>query len=68
MKTEHQLKSKTKISMICVSKEYEIKTKMVQEQRLQLIMTSLYFYWVEMTFGETESKFGGEGVNKLIFG
>ena len=34
--------------MTCVSKEYEIKTKMVQEQRLQVKMTRLFFYWVEL--------------------
>ena len=49
--------------MICVAKEYKIKTNMVQEQWLHLKMTFIFFYWVEMTFGETESKFGGEGVN-----
>ena len=42
---------KIKISMICVSKEYEIKTKMVQEEWLQLKMTFLFFCWVELTFG-----------------
>ena len=36
--------------MICVSKEDEIKTKKVQEQWLQLKMTFLVFYWVELTF------------------
>ena len=51
--TEHQLKSKIKISMICVSIEYEIKTKMVQEQWIQLKIT-LFFYWVELTFGGRE--------------
>ena len=30
--------------MTCMSKEYEIKTKMVQEQRLQLKMTFLLGY------------------------
>ena len=34
---------KIKISMTCVSKEYEIKTNMVHEKRLQLQML---FYWV----------------------
>ena len=53
MNTEHQLKSKTKISMICLSKEDEIKTKMVQEQWMQLKIT-LFFYWVELTFGGRE--------------
>ena len=27
-------------------------------------MTFLFFHWVELTFGERESKFGGEGVNE----
>ena len=45
---------KIKISMICVSKEYEIKTKMAQEQWLQLKMTFLSFYRVELTFGVRE--------------
>ena len=54
--------------MICVLKEYEIKTKMVQEQWLQLKMMFLFFYWVELTFGGREKKFGGEGVNEQIFG
>ena len=40
---------------------------MVQEQWLQLKMTFLFFYWVELTFGGKE-KFGGEGVNEQIFG
>ena len=50
---------KIKISMICVSKEYDIKTKMVQEEWLQLKMTFLIFCWVELTFG---------GGDKQIFG
>ena len=54
--------------MICISKEYEIKTKMVQEEWLQLKMTFLFFYSIEVTFGGRESKFGGEGVNEQIFG
>ena len=54
--------------MICVLKEYEIKTKMVQEQWLQLKMMFLFFYWVELTFGGREKKFGGEAVNEQIFG
>ena len=45
--------------MICVTKEYEIKTKMVQEEWLQQKMTFLLGYnlkiftqwWVELTFG-----------------
>ena len=45
--------------MVFVLKEYAIKTKMVQEQWLQLKMTFLFFYWVELTFGGRE-KFGGE--------
>ena len=47
--------------MICVSKEYEIKTKMVQEQWLQLKMTFLFFYWVELTFGGEGIKIWWEG-------
>ena len=34
--------------MTCVSKEYEIKTKMAQEQRLKLKMTFLLGYNVKM--------------------
>ena len=41
--------------MTCVSKEHEIKTKLVQEQWLQLKTTFLFFYWVKLTFG-------GEGI------
>ena len=59
MNTEHQLKSKIKISMICVSKEYEIKTKMVQEQWLQLKMTFLFFIGLNWLL---------KGVNEQIFG
>ena len=39
---------KIKISMTRVSKEYKDETKMVQEQWLQLKMTLLFFYWVEL--------------------
>ena len=59
---------KIKINLICVSKEYEIKTKIIQEQWLELKMTFVFFYWVELTFGGREQKFGGEGVNVQIFG
>ena len=45
-----------KISTTCVSKEHEIKTKMVREEWLQLKMTFLFCCWVESTFG-------GEGIN-----
>ena len=38
-------------SMTGVSKEHVIKTKLVQEQCLQLKMTFLFFYCVELTFG-----------------
>ena len=51
---EYWTSIKIKISMICVSKEYETKTKMVQEQWLQLKMSFLSFYWVELTFGGRE--------------
>ena len=47
---------------------YEISTKMVQEQWLRLKLTVLFFYWVELTFGGREWKFGGEGVSEQIFG
>ena len=36
--------------MISVSKDYQIKTKMIQEEWLQLKMPFLFFYWVELTF------------------
>ena len=38
--------------MTCVYKEYKVKTKMVQEQLLQLKMKFLlgYFYWVFIGF------------------
>ena len=29
---------------------------------------SIFFYWIELTFGGSEQKFGGEGVNEQIFG
>ena len=41
---EYWTSIKIKIIMICVSEEYEIKTKMVQEQWLQLKMTFLFFF------------------------
>ena len=47
---------------------YEISTKMVQEQWLQLKLAVLFFYWVELTFGGREQTFRGEGVNEQIFG
>ena len=60
---EYWTSIKIKISMICVSKEYEIKTKMVQEQWLQLKMTFLFFYWVELAFDGEGIKiwWGGRG-------
>ena len=48
---EYWTSIKTKFSMICVSKEFEIKTKMVLEQWLQLERSFLFFCWVEFTFG-----------------
>ena len=51
---EYWTSIKTKISVICVSKEYECKTKMVEEQWLQIKKTFLFFYWVELTFGGSE--------------
>ena len=44
--------------MTCVSKEYEIKTKMVQEEWLQLKMTFLLGYSFLLWKGEGA---GGEG-------
>ena len=41
---EYWTSSKIKISMTCVSKEFEIKAKMVHEQWLQLQMQSLLGY------------------------
>ena len=43
MNIEHQV-YKIKISMTCVSKEFEIKAKMVHEQWLQLQMQFLLGY------------------------
>ena len=61
---------KIKISMIGVSKEYQIKTKKVQEQWLRLKVTFLFFYWVELTFGGEGIKIwwgGGGGGGKIKF-
>ena len=62
---------KIKISMICVSKEYQIKTKKVQEQWRRLKVTFLFFYWVELTFGGEGIKIwwgGGGGKIKFLAG
>ena len=56
---EYWTSIKIKISMTCVYKEYEIRTKMVQKQWLQLKMKfwggvliwKLLFSWEELTFG-----------------
>ena len=48
--------------MLCPLKEYEIKTKMVQEQSTQLKK----IYFVELNFDGKEYKFGGEWVNDQI--
>ena len=53
--------------MICVLKEYEIKTKMVQEQWLQLkmfLLGRIYFWWkgIKIWLG------GGEWANFLLLG
>ena len=48
-----------------MSKEYEIKTKMEQEQLLQLKMLFLLGYWVitwKLLFRAGGMTFGGEGV------
>ena len=66
---EYWTSLKTKISMICVSKEYEIKIKMEQKQWLQLIIAFLFCCWVELNFGGREYKFSGTGwMNKFLVG
>ena len=62
MNTEHQIK--IKINMTCVSKKHEIKTKLVQEQCLQLKITFLFFYWVELAFDREE----GRNLSKFLAG
>ena len=50
-----------------MSKEYEIKTKMEQEQLLQLKMLFLLGYWVitwKLLFRAGGMTFGGEGVGR----
>ena len=72
---EYWTSIKIKISMTCVSQEYEIKTKIIQEQWLQLKITFLFgsnlkfFYLVgELTFGggslmeEDFSRWGDEQI------
>ena len=63
--TEHQLKSNLAWSVF--QKKFEIKTKMVQEQQLQLKMTFLFFYWVELTFGN-ENLVGTRRTIKFLAG
>ena len=48
--------------MSCVSKEYEIKTKMVQEQWLQIGMTFLLGYNLIIVIKWGELNFGGGGI------
>ena len=73
--------NKIKFSMTCLSKEYEIKTKLEQEQWLQLKLTFLLVYnlkiviqWGELTFGggevywgERRQSFSRWGGNEQIF-
>ena len=47
--------------MTCVSKEHEIKTKMVHEQWLLLKMKYSLDYNFKMLFSGGELTFGGEG-------
>ena len=55
MNTKHQLKSKIKISMICVSKEYEIKRKMVYTGAMTTAKNDVFiFYCVKLAFGGRE--------------
>ena len=59
---------KFKISIICVSKEYEIKTKMVQEQWIQLKTTFLFFfigfYW--LLVGANKNLVGTGWMSKFV--
>ena len=61
---EYWTSDKIKISVTSVSKEYEVKAKMVQEQWLQLKMTFLLGYNLKKVYlvGGGESTFGGEGM------
>ena len=51
-----------------MSKEYEIKPKMVQEQWLQLQMTFLLGYNLKRLFSRDELTFGGKGINIWLGG
>ena len=46
-------------SMACVSREYEIKTKIVYEQWLQFKMLFLFVYSLKFLFSGSELAFGG---------
>ena len=65
---EYWTSIKIKISMLCISKDHEIKTKMVQEQWLQIKMTFIFFYWVELIFSGEQIKvwWGGAGMRKIL--
>ena len=52
---EYWTSNKIKISMTCISKEHEIKTKMVQEQWLQLKMTVFLLVWIHFWEGGWEN-------------
>ena len=57
---------KTKISMTRVSKEYQMKTKMVQEQWLQLKMMFLLGYNLKTVIKWDDSLLTGEGNQNLV--
>ena len=70
---EYWTSIKIKISLTCVSKEYEIKTKLVQEQWLQQKNYAVIFllgYWVELTFRGEGIKiwWGKTMISKLLAG
>ena len=62
--------TKIKICMTCVHKEYEVKIKMAQKQRLQPKMNSLLCYKTKIVIYRGESTFGrrggGAGRNKNL--
>ena len=64
---EYWTSIKTKISMICVLKEYEVKTKMVQEQWLQL--KRFLLGWIDFRWERIKIWWwGGEWANFLLVG
>ena len=64
---EYWTSIKIKISMICVLKEYEIKTKMVQEQWLQLKRMFLFFIRLNwLLVGGNKNLVGRESISKFF--